>query len=715
MSNKLNKLVTNIPVTLTEQEVINLSETLSAVRTAGGGGEGGHTYLGDGTYIGVDNNNNKISFLSDAANKLESVTDKLNKSDFTKYTETTAPALYQTLAGMNDYYEKTETSGKDDISAALNFKADKTDIPSIAGLASETYVQQASAYAYAAAIAQIPTTVADLTDSDDYAKKTDIPTVPTKVSDLTDSADYQTVADMSDYYKKTETSGKNEISDAFAALNTYDITAVAGIEVTTATDNHVTTFGISLTAEPVVTDTQLSGYNGIHAALDGDVSGLWNIGLTQDMLNTINGKLDSSNFTTYTGITVPNTYLTKTSADTLYQPTGDYVTTADVLTGTSNTLTGIKIDSTDYTIPTTDLSDYYTKTQVDSTFASASQLNSYLTTAQYETDSATYVTSGSEISAAGEQYALTTTGWAKVETPATFTGVTTTGSVSGGGSNNDKIGLTTTAENALTAVANKVGKPDTTQTSLNDKYLVYSTLTANGAVTGWTDFNTNVYSKTESDGRYVATADVGTGLYYSGSSPKLGVKLGTDLAFDTNGNIQVNIGGNNIVDSSHYAFIMGVDHTASGQGAFAGGYGTHTSGVGNFIHGTYLSFDCGANYDQVSNTPVFVGGTLNATTAQNYNINGGYLQIIGNGTYTGGGQGNRSDAYILYRDGTVKAKTFIAGDDTLSANYPVPKSVPNTADNTMQVQKMFVCTSDADIVAHAALANGEGCIFFRVG
>ena len=33
----------------------------------------------------------------------------------------------------------------------------------------------------------------------------------------------------------------------------------------------------------------------------------------------------------------------------------------------------------------------------------------------------------------------------------------------------------------------------------------------------------------------------------------------------------------------------------------------------------------------------------------------------------------------------------------------------------MKVQKMFVCTSDADIVAHAALANGEGCVFFRVG
>jgi hypothetical protein len=70
MSENLNKIVTNYPVTLTQEEVENLSKTLSAVVTSG---SEGHTYDGDGKYIGVDNTNNKISLLSDAASTLDQV------------------------------------------------------------------------------------------------------------------------------------------------------------------------------------------------------------------------------------------------------------------------------------------------------------------------------------------------------------------------------------------------------------------------------------------------------------------------------------------------------------------------------------------------------------------------------------------------------------------------------------------------------------------
>ena len=70
MSENLNKIVTNYPVTLTQEEVENLSKTLSAVVTSG---SEGNTYDGDGRYIGVDNTNNKISLLSDAASTLDQV------------------------------------------------------------------------------------------------------------------------------------------------------------------------------------------------------------------------------------------------------------------------------------------------------------------------------------------------------------------------------------------------------------------------------------------------------------------------------------------------------------------------------------------------------------------------------------------------------------------------------------------------------------------
>lgn len=296
---KMNKIITNNSVQLSESEVNNLIVTLGPVIEAftGGGGGGSVIYTPGDDNISINNTQHTIALSTDAATKLNT---------------------------------------------------------------------------------PIPTKVSDLTDSANYATEQYVQAASAEVTGWVNSQNYLTqVPDT--YYLKTETSGKDELSAAFNDILKYNVTAAAGIEITTATDAGVKTFGISMTAEPVVTDTTLSGYSGIAATRDGEVNNQWNIGLTQDQINTINGKLNSSDFTTYTGTTAPNTYLTKTSADTLYQSIGDYVTTADVLTGTDNTLTGIKIGNTDYTIPTTDLSDYYTKTQVDSTFASASQLNSYLT------------------------------------------------------------------------------------------------------------------------------------------------------------------------------------------------------------------------------------------------------------------------------------------------------------------------------------------------
>lgn len=165
-------------------------------------------------------------------------------------------------------------------------------------------------------------------DISDLATKNELVTVSGEITGWVNDQNYlKQVPDT--YYTKTETSGKDELSAAFDAILEYNVTAAAGIQVTTATDNGVTTYGISMTAQPVVTDTQLSGYNGIHAAPDGNTSGLWNVGLTQYMLNTINGKLNSTDFTTYTGTTAPNTYLTQVSADTLYQAKGNYISSAN--------------------------------------------------------------------------------------------------------------------------------------------------------------------------------------------------------------------------------------------------------------------------------------------------------------------------------------------------------------------------------------------------
>jgi hypothetical protein len=135
-------------------------------------------------------------------------------------------------------------------------------------------------------------------DISDLATKNELVTVSGEIESwVTEQGYLKTVPDT--YYTKTETSGKDELSAAFDAILEYNVTAAAGIKVTTATDVGVKTFGISMTAEPVVTDTTLSGYNGIAAALDGNISGQWNVGLTQDMLATINGKANKTDLNDY--------------------------------------------------------------------------------------------------------------------------------------------------------------------------------------------------------------------------------------------------------------------------------------------------------------------------------------------------------------------------------------------------------------------------------
>ena len=64
----------------------------------------------------------------------------------------------------------------------------------------------------------------------------------------------------------------------------------------------------------------------------------------------------------------------------------------------------------------TDSGNYYKTNETSGATQLSTEFAKYLTTSQYQTDSATFVTSSNaSISAAGEQYALTTTGWAKVQ------------------------------------------------------------------------------------------------------------------------------------------------------------------------------------------------------------------------------------------------------------------------------------------------------------
>lgn len=339
MKKRLNKIPINYSVELTQQEVTNLSETLSAVRTAGGGTGG--VYIGDGQYIGVDNTNDRISFLPDAATKLESVSDKLDKSTYAVDSATFLTAL-QSLSG---YYQKTETSSNTQLST--EFEKYQT----VAGMAEylttsnaqTTYLTKSSAEENLAPIsvtADVEVLKANSGNLSQYYKKTD---TSSKEELSAEFNKYQTKADMDSYATDQDvvnlqtnmealistkqpklTFGYNE-NNAISSINdsalagqggtTYtpgqyiDITnneiSVTGVLALdeyaqyepvligdsniTATSSKIdkhTQWNLAINSTPVVTDTKLVGENSITAHTT-NVSGEWLVGLEQTAHNAI--------------------------------------------------------------------------------------------------------------------------------------------------------------------------------------------------------------------------------------------------------------------------------------------------------------------------------------------------------------------------------------------------------------------------------------------
>ncbi len=283
---------------------------------------------------------------------------------------------------------------------------------------------------------------------------------------------------LTNYYTKSETSGAGELSTEFAKYVTSSTVTTQDTDyvMTTTGWKELTLPGGGMTQ--VIHDETLTGQG------NADNSKLGLAQTAYNAITSVSSKLDTSTFST-----VSSTFLTKSSADNDYAPIS--------ITTTVNTLTDAS--------------------------AGWNEVSAKLGTAQYATDSAKFVTSSSNTITGTKQYALTTAGWAEVSTP-TIPDITATSGISADGFS---IGLTNTAIGAITSVSSKVDIPDTTQTDLNNNYLIYSTLTDPGATTGWMPLSANYYSKSESNGIFVATANIdNTTLSGDGKSSdtKLGVK-----------------------------------------------------------------------------------------------------------------------------------------------------------------------------------------------
>ena len=378
MSN-FNKVVTNLQKSLSNAENDNLSQTLSAVRTAGGGGGGGTSYGGDGIYIEIVGNNT-ITLTTTAAEKLNraiptTVAELTDSGDYA--TKDFADAKYQTKESMSAYAQKTDlpdsiTDFADtdtviysyldpltgDIQQQINGKQNKLqfDLNSKGEISAIGSLNNTTALVGANGI------------TGDYYSASNpsgfINSAQAETQILAKNYITSGVSVLDNFYSKTDTSSRTELQTKFDSLLDYDVvTGNSAVLITTADANNTRTFTISLTATPTAADTVLNGQNGVDATLNGNV---WNVGLSQSAYNAVNNvqnKLDT------------------TAAAQTYQPKGNYLSSnaldgyaTQQWVGDQGYLTQVPSEYVTDTELQTTLGDYATKTLVQNTSADITAL-----------------------------------------------------------------------------------------------------------------------------------------------------------------------------------------------------------------------------------------------------------------------------------------------------------------------------------------------------
>ena len=260
-------------------------------------------------------------------------------------------------------------------SGSYNDLADKPTIPSITGLADETYVDDqvqletvARQAADTAILNQIGAIVHFSGDYNDLTNKPTIPTVPTNVSDLTNDAGYITTSalpDLSNY----------ALSSAIPDVSTFLSEAEIDQKIINVT-------GGSVDLSNYYTKAEVDGL--ITTPFSGNYNDLTNKPTIPAVPTLVSELTNDANYVTGNGLTV---------ALQNYQPTVDlslYALKTELFDGDYNSLTNTP------TIPApVDVSNFLTETEIDSKIASAVtggtvDLSDYVTDTELATQLANY-------------------------------------------------------------------------------------------------------------------------------------------------------------------------------------------------------------------------------------------------------------------------------------------------------------------------------------
>lgn len=490
---------------------------------------------------------------------------------------------------------------------------------------------------------------------DTYALKTDIPRT---VAQLTDSGNY---------YQKTETSSKDELSTEFAKYVTSSNVS------TPNTDYVMTTTGWKVLTLPsggmtqVYHDTTLTGDGN---ANDNQLGVVWSAlsGNTIDSAKSAGSA--TSALSAYKAASASASKRLQDSTDGPVIQVGDVTALQHWASSNSSTWEGV---------------------------------TAKLGTAQYATDSATFVTSSISTITGTKQYALTTTGWAEI---------------TGG--------------------------------SVGDDYVPYSAInlaigsevvaSAYSFAQGW-DNSANWNSVTFGTHSTAYSRSLAVGENAFADSHSLSIGGGANSHCNSADGQSIAVG--NGVSARYRSIAVGSHSTVADTNALSIGAYCIASGTGSVAIGyqnsAYNLFDVGGG--QAFGGGLEISGGL---AIGYYNATKDAAFVIGDGNE----QGNvitRSDSFVIYRDGSVSAKGDItangvklggggssftgasannglSGNGLTSSPLGLHSSAAKTISATkyeeintnMLAQKLLVVTSDQQIINYVqgGGANNEGCIFF---
>lgn len=380
-----------------------------------------------------------------------------------------------------------------------------------------------------------------------------------------------------------------------------------------------------------------------------------------------------------------------------------------------------------------------------------------LGTAQYATDSATFVTSSNaSISAAGEQYALTTTGWAKVQAGSTFTGVTTDNTLTGNGTDashklsvawsalsSNKIDSAKSA-NSAEYITNGVGYSGFNDISAKfdslTSYVPYSatvlpigtnnTATNNSIAIGSNNTANDLgFAVGQSNTALKRSLAFGVGNYANDISLAIGYNNSASGKNDNNQsavNIAIGYANSaadhaaaliNVCTAENYAFAAGHANSAIDNSVafcrntsakfYSFGFG-HLNHVENYSYAFGRDLHYEGQWANGSQYGAFVIGGWNATTSYATTADAPVF-IIGNGE-----NGRRSDGFIVYRDGDVTAAGKISANGMFAVSTDATlfgqSRIANVGDTTALGTNWMGVTNDGQGFLKSISGNNVGSL-----